>query len=422
MSLTVRDVLLLPRLQSLHLRAGQTGERRTVRWPYVIENDSIADWVLGGELVFVTGINRPRDEANLLRLVREADQRECAGLVILTGPRYIDHIPDSVLAEADCLGVPLIEQPYELPLVVVTEAIGSALVQAQLLGSSRERFVEQLLDGSLADPALIAHRTASLGIELGLPRQVLVLQLSGSAELFESCSPERAETLLQAFRQRVLRDLACCLDALGPPLPVVSQGNQWVALLPMAGPEADGDIVHLVQARNRAAVESLLHALDGVQPPLRILAGLSTICPQPTDLARGLGQARQALTAARALPGPLRLCRFEDLGVLELLLAIPDRSLIDRFVTATLGPLLQHDKAHPGVLTPTLEAWIQANGNLVAAARRLNVHRNTLQHRMHQIEALIGLDPQDAQRRLDIAVALMIWRLSPHHPIPRNPA
>lgn len=374
MSLTVRDVLLLPRLQSLHLRAGQAGERRTVRWPYVIENDSIADWVLGGELVFVTGINRPRDEANLLRLVREADQRECAGLVILTGPRYIDHIPDSVLAEADCLGVPLIEQPYELPLVVVTEAIGSALVQAQLLGSSRERFVEQLLDGSLTDPALIAHRTASLGIELG------------------------------------------------PPLPVVSQGSQWVALLPMAGPEADGDIVHLVQARNRAAVESLLHALDGVQPPLRILAGLSTICPQPTDLARGLGQARQALTAARALPGPLRLCRFEDLGVLELLLAIPDRSLIDRFVTATLGPLLQHDKAHPGVLTPTLEAWIQANGNLVAAARRLNVHRNTLQHRMHQIEALIGLDLQDAQRRLDIAVALMIWRLSPHHPIPRNPA
>lgn len=61
MSLTVRDVLLLPRLQSLHLRAGQAGERRTVRWPYVIENDSIADWVLGGELVFVTGINRPRD-------------------------------------------------------------------------------------------------------------------------------------------------------------------------------------------------------------------------------------------------------------------------------------------------------------------------------------------------------------------------
>jgi DNA-binding PucR family transcriptional regulator len=414
MSLSVRDVLRLPRLQGLRLRAGQAGERHTVRWPYVVENESIADWVLGGELVFVTGISQPRDEANLLQLVREADQRRCAGLVILTGPLYIRNIPDSVLAEADRRSVPLIEQPYDLPLVVVTEAIGSALVQAQMLGSSRQQLVEQLLDGSLADATLIAHRTSSLDIDLGLPRQVLVLQMSGSTELFQSCAAEHAEARLQAFRQRVLQHLTECVDALGQPLPLISQGDQWVALLPLAGAT--------LSARNHAAVETLLRALDKGRTPLRVFAGLSAACPQPTDLPRGLGQARQAVTVARALPEWSGLCRFEDIGVLELLLAIPDRSLLERFVTATLGPVLQHDKAHPAPLTPTLEAWIHTNGNLVAAARRLNVHRNTLNHRMQQIQALIGLDPNDAQLRLDIAVALMIWRLSPHTPQSRNPA
>ena len=77
---------------------------------------------------------------------------------------------------------------------------------------------------------------------------------------------------------------------------------------------------------------------------------------------------------------------------------------------------MQHDKAHNSALIETLEAWIQSNGNLVAAASSLGVHRNTLNHRMHQIETLGGLDLAQAQQRLNIAIALMIRRLSPHSP------
>jgi DNA-binding PucR family transcriptional regulator len=413
MSLSVRDVLLLPRLQAMHLRAGQAGEQRTVRWPYVAESDSIAEWVLGGELVFVTGINQSRNEANLRQLVREAHDRHCAGLVILTGPLYIRHIPESVLSEADRLGVPLIEQPYALPLIVVTEAIGSALVQAQLLGSSRQQLIEQLLDGNLADTIVLAHRAASLAVDLRQPRQVLVLQLTGTAPLFRSSAPETAESLLQSFQQDVLQQLTSCLNALGQPLPVVSQAEQWIALLP----SGDADAL----AYNRAIVEQLLHTLNEGDTLLRVFAGLSAACAQPTDLPRGLGQARQALMAAQSFPERLGLCCFEELGVLELLVAIRDRNLLDRFVNATLGSLLQHDLAHHAALTQTLEAWTQANGNLVAAAQRLGVHRNTLNYRMQQIQSLTGLDLNDAQHRLNIAIALMIWRLSPHTPTMRTP-
>lgn len=407
MSLSVRDVLLLPRLEALRLRAGQAGEHQTVRWPYVAENESISEWVLGGELVFVTGINQPRDEANLRQLVREAHERRCAGIVILTGPLYIRHIPDSVLAEAERLGVPLIEQPYELPMIAVTEAIGSALVQAQLLGSTRQQLIEQLLDGNLTDATVLAHRANRLAIDLRPARQVVVVQLTGTAALFRSMAPETAEALLQAFRQGVLQHLTASLQALGPPLPVVSQAEQWIAVLPAEGPAA--------LARNRATVEQLLHTLNAADTPLRVFAGLSSACPRPTDLPRGLGQARQALRAAQSFPERLGLCCFEELGVLELLVAIRDRSLLDRFVNATLGPLLHHDMGHHAVLTQTLEAWMHANGNLVAAAQRLGVHRNTLNYRMQQIQTLTGLDLDDAQHRLNIAVALMIWRLSTHN-------
>lgn len=403
MSLNVRDVLLLPALQALRLRAGQEGTQRTVRWPYIAENASIAEWVLGGELVFVTGINQPRSEANLLQLVAEAQQRHCAGLVILTGPRYIQSIPESVLAEADRLQVPLIEQAYELPLIAVTEAIGSALVQAQLLGSTRQQLIEQLLDGKLADASVLSHRAERLAIDLRQPRQVLVLQLAGTAALFDA-APETAEARLQSFRQDVLQQLTACLTALGQALPVVSQAEQWIALLPLT--EADA------LAHHRARVEQLLHTLNAGDTPLRVFAGLSATCPQPTDLPLGLGQARQALMAAQSFPERLGLCCFDELGVLELLLAIRDRSLLDRLVHTTLGALLQHDTAHHAALTQTLEAWMQVNGNLVAAAQRLGVHRNTLNYRMQQIQTLTGLSLDNAQHRLNIGMALMIWRLS----------
>lgn len=407
MSLSVRDVLLLPVLQPLRLRAGEANVQRVVRWPYVVENHSIADWVLGGELVFVTGINQHRDEANLVQLVREADERACAGLVILTGSDYIDEIPAGVLAVADELGLPLIEQPYALPLVVVTEAIGSALVQAQLLGSSRQRLIEQLLDGNLADTRVLAHRAAGLEVDLSLPRQVLVLEPTDSAALYQEAEPAAAELALQNFRQRVLQYLTRNLDALGHPLPVIHQGDQWIVLLPL---EADA-----AASGHRSKVERWMQALDA-PAPLKLLAGLSAPCPQAIDLPRGLGQARQALMAARAMPERAGLCCFEELGLLELLTAIPDRNLLDRFVQATLGPVLRNDKAHRAVLIHTLEAWIQSNGNIAAAANRLGLHRNTLNHRMRQIQDLLPHDLDDPQQRLAIAIALMILRLSPHTP------
>lgn len=407
MSLSVHDVLRLPRLEELRLRAGRAGEYLTVRWPYVAEGESLGEWVQGGELVFLTGINRPRSDSSLAQVIREAHERRCAGVVVLTGSEHIPEIPPVVLREAERLGVPLIEQPYHLPMVVVTEAIGSALVQAQLLGNTRQQLMEQLLDGGIVDESLLGHRAHRFGIDLKHARQVLVLQLTGASGLFRESGYEAAEAHMQAFRQDVLHALSGCMQSLGHPLPIITQAEQWIALPQADEPEAS--------VKNRRAVEELLQSFNTGKTPLRVFAGLSAVCPRTADLPTGLGQARQALLAAQSFPERLGLSCFDELGVLELLVSIRDRSLLDRFVNATLGPLLQYDKGYHSVLTMTLEAWMQANGNLVAAARRLEVHRNTLNHRMHQIQALLCLDLDNAQHRLNIAIALMIWRLSTHN-------
>ncbi|MBC3241187.1 PucR family transcriptional regulator ligand-binding domain-containing protein [Pseudomonas lurida] len=400
MSLTIADVLALPGLESMCLRAGEAGLENGVRWPYVAENSGIAEWVLGGELVFVTGINHPRDEANLLQLLEEACERQVAGLVILTGPAYIQAIPRRLLEAAEAAGMPLIEQPYSLKMVLVTQAIGSALIQSEQLGRSRHDVLERLLTGDYQSLDLLLHRGVQLGLSLAGHWQVVQLQLEGSELLF--AQGDTAEVEAQLARQH--DGISRRLRQVSAGLPVLGRAGQWTLLLP--APDA------VAAQANRQQLASWLNPLNLRLAPLKLFIGLSAAAHPPARLAQAQDEARQALAAARRFSERAGLCVYDELGVLKLLSGVRDRALLDQFLNERLGPLLRHDMHHGPSLMPTLEAWFHENGNLVAAAQRLAVHRNTLTHRIQRIEALCGLTLDNAYDRLDIGIALMIWRLS----------
>ncbi|ROM49472.1 PucR family transcriptional regulator [Pseudomonas rhodesiae] len=400
MSLTVADVLALPGLESLTLRAGQTGLDNPVRWPYVAENSGIAEWVLGGELVFVTGINHPRDEANLLQLLEEACQRQVAGLVVLTGPTYIQAIPPRVLEAAAAAGMPLIEQPYSLKMVLVTQAIGSALIQSEQLGRSRHDVLERLLAGDYQSLDILLHRAAQLGMPLTGHWQVVQLQLEGSEALFAQGDAAQVEAHLTGQHDAIGRRLR----QWSPTVPILGRAGQWTLLLP--APDA------VAALANRHQLAQWLSPLNLRLAPLKLFIGLSAAAHPAARLAQAQDEARQALAAARRFRERAGLCVYDELGVLKLLSGVRDRALLDQFLKERLGPLLRHDLQHGPSLMPTLEAWFHENGNLMAAAQRLAVHRNTLTHRIQRIEALCGLTLDNAYDRLDIGIALMIWRLS----------
>lgn len=400
MSLTIADVLALPGLESMCLRAGEAGLENGVRWPYVAENSGIAEWVLGGELVFVTGINHPRDEANLLQLLEEACERQVAGLVILTGPAYIQAIPRRLLEAAEAAGMPLIEQPYSLKMVLVTQAIGSALIQSEQLGRSRHDVLERLLTGDYQSLDLLLHRGVQLGLSLAGHWQVVQLQLEGSELLF--AQGDTAEVEAQLARQH--DGISRRLRQVSAGLPVLGRAGQWTLLLP--APDA------VAAQANRQQLASWLNPLNLRLAPLKLFIGLSAAAHPPARLAQAQDEARQALAAARRFSERAGLCVYDELGVLKLLSGVRDRALLDQFLNERLGPLMRHDVHHGPSLMPTLEAWFHENGNLVAAAQRLAVHRNTLTHRVQRIEALCGLTLDNAYDRLDIGIALMIWRLS----------
>jgi len=130
-TLRCRDVPRLPGLDAIRLRGGESAADNSIRWPYVAENRSFKSWIKGGELVFVTGISRHRSPQDLAECLYEGKEYNVSGLVVLTGDAYIGQLPNTLCRLADELAIPLLEQPYSLPMVEVTEAIGRAVVWAE---------------------------------------------------------------------------------------------------------------------------------------------------------------------------------------------------------------------------------------------------------------------------------------------------
>lgn len=157
---------------------------------------------MGGELVFITGINHPRDEANLIQLLMEGKQRGIAGMVILTGEAYIHAIPATLIALADELGMPLIEQPYLLKMVIVTERIGTALVRSENVLQSQRDILMQLVTGDYPDLQMLHQRALHQQLDFTRPLRLAALRLEGLSRLFRQFPPEQAEAAAAGPPQR----------------------------------------------------------------------------------------------------------------------------------------------------------------------------------------------------------------------------
>jgi len=373
----------------------------------VAENDTIASWVRGGELVFVTGINHRRNEQNLKRLVREGVEQEAAGLVILTGPEYIREIPDSVLELANALNFPLLEQPYELKMVLVTEVISNAIVQDNLLGQSVKLFLNRLINGFADAPELIHLRASELGLKDNRAYSVVAVRLAGFHQRLLSDNPDQHWRLIHQ-RNRLEQLLSDLLKRRGIEWPVLVHEQDLLAIWP-SDSEHSGDLS-----------EDLQQALQWLQtalPELDLYTGVSDLQPGLSRLSAAVEQARQTVQFA-VQHRHQRLFFYEQLGIARLFAAIPQRNLLAQFCQQQLGRLCFARDATALTLKETLNHYLNHFGNQQQSAAVLGVHRNTLRHRLKRIEQLTGHRLQDPFTRLNLQNALLIEQiLFQHHNI-----
>jgi hypothetical protein len=131
-------------------------------------------------------------------------------------------------------------------------------------------------------------------------------------------------------------------------------------------------------------------------------AGVSTLCSDLGEVARGYGEAQQALRHASAERPAIAL---EDVALMDYLAAGTDRTA-RRLVPAAARRLAESD----GPLAETALAYAECDLNVARTAQRLALHPNTVHYRLRRIEELTGLDPRRFADLMELVTAIRVVR------------
>ncbi|MFQ5961200.1 MAG: PucR family transcriptional regulator [Candidatus Methylomirabilales bacterium] len=253
--------------------------------------------------------------------------------------------------------------------------------QAEL--ERRGDLLEQLIDLSGPPEPGLVERVHRMGFRSDQPFQVLLLEGNAAAS-------ERS--------QAMTRNLERWLEEVNGPAMVSSRGELVVIVLQSQIP---GMGVPLAER----LVGELSH------PSLTLVIGVGAPVDDLIELHSSFHQAAEALEFARAQGLTEGAVSFAELGMLHWLLQLPEEVLQGNLFFQAVLALATHDKSHGSQLLETLEAYLNSGGTATAAARQLNLHRNSLSYRLRRIEELIDVDLSRARDRFELYAAIQAFRM-----------
>jgi PucR family transcriptional regulator, purine catabolism regulatory protein len=248
----------------LDLAAGEDGGDAPVRWVHITELPDPTPWLSGGELLLTTGFQLESGERQREFIRRLADH-QLAGLGFGTG---FDHprLPPPLVEEADALGFPVFEVPYELPFIAITEKAFARLVNEQYEVLQRGIAIHKRLERLVLEERGLDEVVRALAAAIG--GAVLVLGSRGetiASKAFRRTLPEES---IEAVRQEIARR-ADKVAELVPDhreiagrslvLPVATRGRgtpqAWLVAVRDAGGLGDFERLILQQAVTVVALE-----------------------------------------------------------------------------------------------------------------------------------------------------------------------
>ena len=143
----------------------------------------------------------------------------------------------------------------------------------------------------------------------------------------------------------------------------------------------------------------------------RVRVGIATSHEGPAGLRMSAEEARTALAAAMLSSDEVSFSSFDALGGRRMLAEWLTTDAAREAVRELLAPLDAQGPTKSATAVATLHAYLDEQGSLVRAAKRLHVHRNAVVYRLERIAAT-GIDVTDADNRFALQMACRARLLS----------
>ena len=280
--------------------------------------------------------------------------------------------------------------------------LGRERVVAAAARRVRDDLVEGLLLGRGRDQSDTSRWAAHLGYDPARDHNVMAIAFALPV-VGNTALAVPADTAAQ--RQRIWESIEHFVATRAPDAIISARESEVVVVT--AAPDSQGPAAPTALDARRLA-HACLARLGELFPAAQVVIGIGGICRDPRDVARSYAQAQRTTQTLKRLGRAGTVSAFADLGILRLLLQVPDLAELRSFAADVLGKLSLHEQEHKSEYLTTLACYFRENNSPQRASRILHVHPNTVAYRVKRIEEITGLHLDNYTDRLIAQVALEI--------------
>ncbi|OON92059.1 MAG: hypothetical protein ATN34_01245 [Epulopiscium sp. Nele67-Bin002] len=393
MHITCKNLLDLKSFQTIDLIAGIEGLDNIISWVYINQSESIKNWIYGGELVFITGMEIGYKNDTLYRLCSECIESAVSGIVILCNENYIDTIGPEIIDLSNISKVPLFKMPWELKLVDVTKDIANAIIMSQFNERSASRFFSELLFTDTLSLDYLTRISKKWDINIDSPSVIVTFRLIYSSLLDEPSKQKSTILLLQKYIINFLysKNINPICSIACDEIYVYFNYSDECKLSGLS------EQMKLFLAQSQEKIANV-----------KIVGCVSKICNNVMDIRQYFSKSMHALNLAEKSRNDIEIYLFSGLGFLSLIVDNPDIKAIKQYCYETLKPVIEIDKLKKSDYLSTLKVFISANCNLITSAELLYIHRNTMVYRVDKLKNILNTDFNDMSIKIELANAIKL--------------
>jgi DNA-binding PucR family transcriptional regulator len=261
--------------------------------------------------------------------------------------------------------------------------------------SAAADFLRAILARELTDREELLGRAKELSLDVGEGASMIVARAHPQSPTDEGWRGRVRAVAERGARAVSSRSIAALSDRDG------MQGAEVLLLVP------GGD-----EPTAARAAEGILREMEAGLSGYTFALGRSRITEDPADLPRAASEALLAANVAHGSADGASLA-FEQTGAYRLLLSAMSEnpSELQRFFGETVEPLVAYDEQYETDLVRTLEAFLEADGNVAGTAQRLFTHRHTIYYRLERVRELSGHDVSSSDGREKLSLGLKAMRV-----------
>lgn len=396
MSVLLSELIKQVNFGDIKLVAGKKGYSNQVNWVHMVENIEIADFLVGGEVTFTTGVGI-REDMTLYDLMMEVYKRKASGMVINVGP-YIPKITQDIIDFSNEHDFPIFEVPWRVHMADIMHMFCLTITRSEQRAmelSSAFRYAifaskqEELYVSTLMQKGYFAEWNYVVAIIDICDR----LKGENDKIFYAPISGERMEMFLKKAIGSICEKKQ---DAV-----VFQEKENMVIVLSDIQEEETVEIIEM--AKNK-----LMKFMKRTET---IFAGVGSTSNNIRNLAESYRIAKKIIDLSRVEHREQETRNYNSMGINSLLFHIDSVKSMEEFCKKTITPLYEYDANNKSNLVEVLECYMKNNGSVQDTAKELFVHRNTINYKIKKIETLLNVDIGQFEVRNELALGLKLSKL-----------